>query len=401
MHLCSLLMTALTKIFRRIFIPRKQRMLELLFFKAYLRLWLWSKGRKRVWLFTSWCGNLAGDNPMHFYTYIRDQFPDIVPVWILIDSDRVNTLQQKGMRAVVQGSILADAWAGLAEAGFYSDIPAFGSALNRSALRVNLWHGMPMKNIGKIPTNDDIVISTSTEFQRILANAFERPLKSIVVTGQPKNDALFRPGRRPEMLTQWGNKTSIITYMPTYRGSFLDIPEVARRNDTGIFLDNMLFGSLCESLSNILRDYNAILVIKPHLRNHITGVDIPRVVILDEYGNKGDVPDSHELMAITDLLITDYSSVYFDFLLTNRPFIIYAPDVSTYIETQQLFFNLDGLSAGGFAKNEECLLEFIKKFLHAPDFNATERSRLRDRFNAFTDSQSCKRVYYEVMSRLG
>lgn len=368
--------------------------------QCFIRIFLRTRRSKGVWIFTSWCGTVCGDNPKYLVQYVVRMCPTVTPVWIFSDQNLISSLKAQGYHAVCSGSIQANAWASLAKVCIYSDLPLFGIYLNPKVLRVNVWHGMPMKDIGLLPSRDDLVIAMSKESQRILTSAFDLPSENIVITGQPKNDILFHPIDRPKSLDKWGKACRIVTYMPTYRGSFNTILEYTRSNPTGFFLDKCLHGSLRELFASLLEEQNLVFVIKPHLRNRPVPAGLSRVVVMDEYTNSENTLDSHELMSITDVLITDYSSVYFDFLLTDRPFILYTPDLDAYLQSQKLYYDIDELAAGCLAQSEEELLGLLVSVLNEPARNQDKRMQLRDRFNVFRDGESSRRVLEQIEARL-
>ncbi len=353
-----------------------------------------------MWVFTSWCGRVAGDNPLHFSLYLTKSKTNIVPVWILEGSESVALLKRHRLQGYIRDSAFAKAWLSLAEACFYSDMPCFGDGLPPNALKVNLWHGMPIKCLGKMNADSDIVVCTAPEFQEILSSAFDLKKESVVVVGQPKNDALFSVSSRPPQLKQWGG-ARIITYMPTYRGSFHSIQEKERANRSGILMERCLWGNYQKRLEKILEANNAILVIKPHLRNIVPPILLQRVLVIDEYEASEVALDSHQLLSITDILITDYCSILFDFLLLNKPYIIFAPDYEDYKISQKLYFDLRELSSGNFVETEMHLLDCLEKVIKNPNVPNEMRSRLRDRFNTFTDVGSSRRVFEMIEKIVG
>lgn len=303
------------------------------------------------------------------------------------------------MTAFQRDSAEGRKWVSRATACFYSDVPCFGDALPASAVKVNLWHGMPIKDVGRFGTLvDDMAIATCRESQTVLSRAFGHSLEKVPITGQPKNDVLFRPVPRPPALEHFGPDCRIVSYMPTYRGDFLQTAEHTRSNPSGILLASCLTGELSLALESLLERRNAVLVIKPHLRNRPPAVALSRVVIMDEYDGSTESLDSHELMSISDVFITDYSSVYFDFLLTGRPLIVFAPDFEDYARKQNLLYDLRALAAGAFADSETELLRLIDQSLENPAWNEEERRAMSDRFNVHQDGRSSARVVVATRS---
>jgi CDP-glycerol glycerophosphotransferase (TagB/SpsB family) len=353
--------------------------------------------RQRIWLFTSWEGKIFGDNPKHFFKFMLRQTSGIKCIWVAKDLDLVRSLRKRGYHAVLKESFLGQAYASLAEACFYSDSLEFSRYLNPSAVRVNLWHGIGMKNIGYIKSEFDFISVTSEESRKIFTGIFSCDPSKVIITGQPKNDVLFSiPSSRSVMFDRWGASVRIVAYMPTYRGSFKEKKPETRDNRSGCLISSCLFGQLRQKFENILAEHNLIFVIKPHLRNKLANPNLERVLILDEYASLPEGCDSHELMSISDVLITDYSSVSFDFYLTERPFILYAPDLDEYLREQNLYYDIRKLAAGYLANDEETLLNYLTEIVKKPEKNLVLRRELKAQFHTFQDGKSSERILCEV-----
>lgn len=121
----------------------------------------------------------------------------------------------------------------------------------------------------------------------------------------------------------------------------------------------------------------------PFIKNMIT--------IKEEYQDKiidlTNYKDINELLLVTDLLITDYSSVIFEYSFMKKPIVFYVPDLEEYDNGRSFFYNYDEYMYGTTAKtekelitsihhatvNEEKLAKFSEKFLNKCDGNSTKR----------------------------
>src|SRR5207245_1086903 len=100
------------------------------------------------------------------------------------------------------------------------------------------------------------------------------------------------------------------------------------------------------------------------------------------------------------ILITDYSSVFFDFMLLDRPVIFYPYDFDEFlIESTHLYYDYYKELPGPFAKNEEELFELIKTIELI--FNQKEYrekyDKFKNRFNYYKDGKSCERLYNRLL----
>ena len=99
-------------------------------------------------------------------------------------------------------------------------------------------------------------------------------------------------------------------------------------------------------------------------------------------------------MSKTDILITDYSSVYFDFLLLDRPVIFTPFDIKEYInKDRQLYYDYDKVTPGPRCNNWNEVLIELDKILRGEDGYKKERQQINDYFNKYKDANSSKRVY--------
>ena len=107
--------------------------------------------------------------------------------------------------------------------------------------------------------------------------------------------------------------------------------------------------------------------------------------------------DISELYVVSDMLITDYSSVFFDYANLKRPIIFYMYDLEEYRdELRGFYFGLEGLP-GNIVKTESELIEEITK---TNEFNFNDKYKtFNDKFNYLDDGNAAKRVVAEVFSK--
>lgn len=202
--------------------------------------------------------------------------------------------------------------------------------------RIQIWHGIPLKRIGHLVNYKrvkyDAVISTSSW---VTQQGFEPVFDTqrFVETGYPRNDVLTQ--RREELgelaltnhaIDQWATATGYRTviYMPTWRSDSFD--------NNPIDLDKL--NAFCQQ--NRIR-----LVIKMHpfirANAFFDSLETDQFQYRQEYSNSivfyPSSDDIYPLLGRSDLLITDYSSVYFDYLLVDKPIIFFAYDLQHYETT--------------------------------------------------------------------
>ncbi len=272
-----------------------------------------------------------------------------------------------------------------------------------------LWHGIPLKKIGFPEIEStvnmtpekaaylranysgyDAVLSTSPWFT---SNAFAPSFgaKDFPELGYPRNDAMLRNLDKNDFINvdvQLYSKLNklrkdgwkVIFYMPTFR-------------DVGgdPFSDRLLPPN---RLFPFLEREKAVLVCKFH-----PYVDIPLSSNSPNLLFCNSQYDIYPLLRLADVLVTDYSSVYFDFLLLDRPMLFYLYDHENYISrNRELNFPLEDFTPGPRAYDEESFYEELGALLAGKDRHIEERRALLDKSFTHHDGKSGVRVNEYVLN---
>ena len=240
--------------------------------------------------------------------------------------------------------------------------------------------------------NFDYVITTAHLSSRIQALDLGLPLSSFLELGFPRNDIFYRTNKN-EFIKYLNenhveNVSKVIMYTPTYRDYETD---AARKRD--------LFGYPdfdYKKLDEILSFNHAVLIVKMHTLQ-VNNMDVSsikrkcqRIIFYSEITQPFSL---YQCLAETDCLITDYTSVYFDFLHRDRPVIFNYYDLSEYTEKRGLTYKpAEVISAGAIAKTSEQLTQAIENTLNGEDPFITERKILRGLFDCHYDGNSSKRI---------
>lgn len=278
---------------------------------------------------------------------------------------------------------------------------------------IQTWHGSPMKricldalkdrgmnsiierlffNLSKMEYGSyECVVAQSEYDQKILSGAFGN--KNVPIFGSARNDIFFGTVRGVENLEdmlQLGAYERVLLYAPTYRESKAPVMNSKVFNHRAQPLEPFSSNFL-KQLNSELAKRNWILLVKKH---HLdTALTIQNE--LTHVVEVGQVDDIQELLVHTDVLLTDYSSVCFDYLQADRPIIYYVYDLEDYMhETRAFYINFKERITGPFAKNETELLSLI---LQSDDwFNAepyrSDFLRFRREFQRFSDGLASKRL---------
>ena len=348
--------------------------------------------RKQVWLFSSWDAQLYSDNPKYLFEYVNANKKPVLAIWITNNKTLYRELKKAGIKTVLVNKYTKFFMFCIADCFFFSDnYTPLKKKRTKKILYVNLWHGMPIKQIGDIGNRSDYFIATNPSSQQILSRAASLPTDKVLVLGQPKNDGLFTQKSLRKKL-KLPDDARIITYMPTYRGSFLSSP-TGRDNDTGIFLDESLKDNPeFNRFTTVLETFNAYFIIKPHIRNTFGSNLHERIIILDEFTSLVPEIDNYEILGNTDVLVSDFSSLILDFFMLDRPVIFYAPDWIAYCKEYQLNYDYGFLTRGNIATDITALVDSIRESLSGDDRHKPGAA-LKAFFNTYTDAHHAERVF--------
>lgn len=370
--------------------------------------------KKKLWVFGAWNGKKYGDNSKYLFEYINLNGTEIRPIWLTQNKQAYDLIRSKDFEVYYTYSFKGFLFSMMAEKIFVSvgikDVNRY--VVNRKDV-IMMWHGStPIKKIvfdDTITRNKQslienliftlfpflgsthlkgLVISGSVESSRIFQSAFDANEEQVILTGFPRNDSFFDISQTAPLLTELNNsKLTNVIYMPTHR-----------KEGRGELSD--LFNCNFDELNQSLESLNSILFIKLHyfhLKTH-TFKNLSHVYFINDDDIEQDI---YTVLNKFDILITDYSSVHFDYLLTKKP-IIFAPfDKEKYIKNdREFYFNYDEVTPGPQANNWKEILVYIEKFIQNPKLYEEERLNVMNRFNQYTDSQNCQRVFSAINNKI-
>ncbi len=321
-----------------------------------------------VWVFGSWYGKSYSDNSKYMYKYVSSINGNIVPIWITKDKSQVSKLRLEGVNCFYYKSIKGICYQLRSKVAFVghsipSDLNSYCISLN--TVRVQLWHGMPLKKIGfddaiytssnlfvrKFPTlfsfltnnRFDLVMSCGEVCSKLFSSAFNISADKIYITGFPRNDVFF-----PSVLES--QKCYKIIYMPTFRGDSGDDFDLFERFNFKFDIFDKFFED--ESIELTIRTHPAN---KPS-ENILQKIELSKNIFIS------NVDDVYNEINRYDCLITDYSSIMFDFSISNKD-ILFAPfDIEEYVRNdREFYFDYSDICDGLYCKDWDELLCSILK----------------------------------------
>lgn len=258
---------------------------------------------------------------------------------------------------------------------------------------LNTWHGTPLKKMGRdeeksahtiwnVQRNffmSDYLLYPSESMMNIMLDAYQlRHLYSgsILLSGYPRNAIFFIQNNVEEEKKRWHLQgKQVFMYMPTWRGT------VQHKDDTK---QVMQIQSLLQKLDNLLPNHIIVYVkLHPFVMENLSLSNLHQVKI---YQEKEDV---YDFLTCCDGLITDYSSILFDFANTRRKIILFTYDHDDYIEERGLYHSLEDLPFPT-TTNVSDLVEELKQPKQYDDSEFIQKYCCYDNKNSVSDL--CKHV---------
>ena len=400
-------------------------------------LWYWTGAlvpkKKNLWVFSSFYKRGYVDNTKYLFEYIVQHHPEIHAVWMTCDHNVLHELRERGL-PVGYMKTLHSRWLMLrAELAFtdhfkssdYDNIYGF----NARTKVVQLWHGVGLKAM--TPVNDmlpntkvpgvrfssDIMLSKNDTIKEKFIKTFRFILKSpfrelmeryyaFLCPGPEHIKFLVRPWRISEKACILsGHPRNIflhssptpekikIIYAPTYRWN---------QNDEVIMIDRFIEAvpDIDEFLERV--DGELVLRLHPHTwRNYqkkiLSALEGHKRISMDRD------KDVYTSLGSYSIMISDYSSIAFDFVLLDRPIIFLVPDRATFMEHDVSFnYPFDEFTPGPKVDTWQDVLAELDAYVNHPDKDGEWRQRVRAEFYdmSVNDADNSKRIVETLKRRL-
>jgi CDP-glycerol glycerophosphotransferase (TagB/SpsB family) len=319
--------------------------------------------------------------------FISEMSPALRPVAFAYDRELVALLEKDFPGAVVYArsraayrvffrSSLVITSRGMLHSTFYP----FFFVRSRKTL-INLWHGIPLKRLGLQTKGTwegkmgpetqtfDYWIACSKYEQLSLAACFALNIDRIWITGTPRNDILFRHASAPRPPA--GPRQ--ILYAPTWRDG-LDCVSLFPFDDFDAVV-----------LNRFLEEHDCQLVIRVHPNER--GLNLGRFkefdrIVIDDGSTSRSV---QQHLCEVAVLITDYSSIYLDYLILDRPVLFIPYDIDDYAAKRGLFYDYESVTPGPKLRSQADLIRELASALRSPGRDAARRARVRAMFHEIDD----------------
>lgn len=339
-----------------------------------------------IWLFSSTDNSHYNYNSRYLFEYVKENLPEITPLFVINDPELRNSLSSKyGKQYFIETESIQGIRQALSAGVWFTSagLPAYGTGLHKKRLIINLWHGVPLKKIALLDPNlkkaariyfkkifsenYTCILTTSHELIPLMARSFAVSEDKIKVWGQPRNDGLFQKNDCREILGQ------LFPDLPEYTKTVLYAPTFRDYGQVQLFpfkdFDQ-------KQLEAFLEEKNMLLFIRTHVAEQ--GSTAPYLGKRIRFLGNEQAEDVTGILNIFDCLITDYSSIYIDYLLTDKPMIFLPYDRQQYLDGRGMNFDYDDVTPG---PKPETFNDFLDALSPKEDFWKSERTRVNRLFN--------------------
>lgn len=339
-----------------------------------------------IWLFSSTDNSHYNYNSRYLFEYVKENLPEITPLFVINDPELRNSLSSKyGKQYFIETESIQGIRQALSAGVWFTSagLPAYGTGLHKKRLIINLWHGVPLKKIALLDPNlkkaariyfkkifsenYTCILTTSHELIPLMARSFAVSEDKIKVWGQPRNDGLFQKNDCREILGQ------LFPDLPEYTKTVLYAPTFRDYGQVQLFpfkdFDQ-------KQLETFLDEKNMLLFIRTHVAEQ--GSAAPYLGKRIRFLGNEQAEDVTGILNIFDCLITDYSSIYIDYLLTDKPMIFLPYDRQQYLDGRGMNFDYDDVTPG---PKPETFNDFLDALSPKEDFWKSERTRVNRLFN--------------------
>jgi CDP-glycerol glycerophosphotransferase len=353
--------------------------------------------RKGLVVFESHLGRQYSDNPRHIYEELRRSGAKFEAVWAHTGSTAGfpddATLVERGSWAHLKALARAEFW--IDNQGVPGD-----AVKHRDTTYIQTWHGSALKRMGfdmpsvkqseaivqtrlqeAVDRFDYFVVRSEHDVRTLMAAYRMRaePLR----TGYPRNDALVDGAdlecEVEDLRAQFGlagDARRIVLYAPTFR----------QGHDGELAAFRMPF-DLTRFVSELGERF--VLLVRTH---YLDKAVLPASLAADVI-DASKVADITPLLKLTDVLVTDYSSLMFDYALLNRPMIFYTYDYETYTrQSRGAYFDLAACAPGPLAMDEDALFSALHDVDAAHERHAKRRRAFVESFGEYDRGTAAKEI---------
>lgn len=267
---------------------------------------------------------------------------------------------------------------------------------------VDLTHGAPNKNSSSyymLPKYYDESIAISEYFIPSTMNTYFCDESIIVPLGYPRNDILFENPIDLHYLFPKNHYSKLIYWLPTFRQHKCGID-----SHSNISMPIIYNERIAEEINECAKTNDVLIVVKPHPVQDVTKIkemQLSNLIFINNDFLINNNIENYELLRSCDSLLSDYSSVYYDYLICNKPIGLCFDDFEEYNKREGFVVDVDYIFSGGEKiYNEKDMCDYIVRIASDQDILKKERNDLKKVIYANADNQASLRVVDHILDKL-
>ncbi|WP_417842811.1 CDP-glycerol glycerophosphotransferase family protein [Thalassospira sp.] len=357
--------------------------------------------KKNRWSFSTHT-NLFADNPKYLFLFLmKNDLPRKPEIAWITKSRKTYRYMKKEKYNVFHLFSFRGIWYTMTSSHWFvsGDSSDLAISLSKGVKIVSLWHGTPIKKIRENNTAkrkttnflcshskkikiyfdkriDHLISPSEYVTEHIFLKSFKLQKHQIHALGNPRLDNGINKCKKNKIIEKANKK---ILYAPTFRSY------------NPFFLRTRDFNFLNSNIEE--KDNNVTLFIKPHPFSHppLQYDTTNKIQVLDK-----DI-DIYEIIQDFDILISDISSLIFDFMALNKGIIIFMPDAHKYVESERYLYTHNALLQSFIpCENIFELEDAILKLSKASNNKAMDyvRENMNRKYNSENTGNACEKIYY-------
>ena len=261
-----------------------------------------------------------------------------------------------------------------------------------------LMHGTPIKKVKGYnyycPEGIDYMITSGEGVNKMCSDQFNMPIEKCIPLGYPRNDVLYM---KYDLSTVFGHYDKYIVWYPTVR-QFKGSHE-SNIKCTIPLIDDVI---KAKEINDAAERFNILVILKPHFAqdtSFISAQNMSNIKIIDDNYLKDKGISSYQLVGNSHALLTDYSSIYYDYLLCGKPVGLILEDIEEYKKKPGLIDEYEEYIDGGekiFSVDE--LVSFLSRVSRDEDSKKENRAKICKIANASINPDNAKRVVDFIMN---
>lgn len=365
--------------------------------------------KRNIIMFESFFGTKYSDNPKAIYLYIKKHYPKYKLYWNVNPED-VPFFKKHHIPYVVRFSYRGMFKQAQAKYWITNARRPFRWIVPRNTIVLQTWHGTPLKTIGSdvnlvtMPGNNvakyhqqvyqdnirwNYLLIPNMYSEKIMPRAFREDTSQLMLTGYPRNDILVNAS--PDYVKKIKKRLGInphkkvILYAPTWR-------------DDEFVKSDEFVAHLHLDLSKFKKHYGnkVVVLVRTHymISNHLDLSKYKDIAI-----NVSDYQDIADLYLISDVLITDYSSVMFDYAILKRPIIFFDYDFDNYAKsTRGFYFDFRKIAPGPIVTTTDQVIQKLDPILEGHWHMSDKYRQFSAKFNKWMDGKATARVVHQLFT---